>query len=362
MRPRLSIVGMLSRNRWFGNDRLRRSSVAIVIAVCLILSFFPQRYQAIVSLSPSDPKALGLGDAMSQLGSGTNVFGSQAALDLTVKIGKSLNVRQAVIKKLDLTTRLDDSELQVIRWLGSNVQIGTLRGGIIQIEMKNSDAALAQQIVAVYAEAIRDRLAVIARTQTTYKRQVLEDLVEQSSGRLARAQATYDAYRRNAGYSDPRKALTDVGERIPALEQSIFEKQRQLDAYRQFATRDNMQVRNVEAELAALRRQLTEAQAARTGDRGSINNVIVGGTEAARLKREVDISKDLYYSYQKFLQGTTVEDRTSDANMRILEPAYISPDRQINKVPFAVAILIFLLAMAIEFYRFRPPVGDAKAA
>jgi len=362
MMPPLSVVGMISHHPWFGNDRIRRVSLGALAAICLVFGFFPQKYHAIVSLSPSDPKSLGLGDAMSQLGSGTNVFGSQAALDLTVKIGRSVNVRRTVIKQLNLTQKLGKSELETLRWLSDNVVIGTLRGGIIQIEMTRRDPELARSIVGAYADAIRDQLAIIARQQTNYKRTVLEQLVDQAAGRLERAQAAYDVFRRSSGYGDPRKALAGLSERAPALEQAILEKQKVLDTYKKFATDKNMQVRSAEAELSALRRQLAQAQSERASETGTLAQVIGEGTKATKLKREVDISKDLYYSYQRFLQGTTVEDRTSDANMRILEPAYIDPARQLNKGPIALAAILILLALTIEFYGMRPPVGDAKVA
>ena len=65
----------------------------------------------------------------------------------------------------------------------------------------------------------------------------------------------------------------------------------------------------------------------------------------------------MYDGYLRYLQGTAVEDLTSTASIRVLEPAYVDTKRQIWSPALAAAIATFLLWMAIEFYRLRPPIG-----
>jgi capsule polysaccharide export protein KpsE/RkpR len=357
MTPRPSIIGRLSHNRWLGNDWLRRAVVVVLVIIFAVLTLFPEKQRAIVSLAPSDPSALGLGDTLQQLRAGNSAFGMQAAIDVTLRMGRSVYVRRAVAKQLGLPDRLDLDEVHTLRWMDKNVSIRSLRGGIVQIEVLNKDARLAHDLVSAYANQIRDRLGLIARQQTDYKRGILDNLVSSASVRLERAQAAYDSFRRTSEYGDPQTAVAQVASRIPALEQEILAKERALAAMRQFGTDANPQVQLVQADLASVRRQLAEAKSERS-DSGSLGAVINQSTRLQRLQRELETSRELYYNYRRFLQGTVVEDMTSNANMRILEPPYIDPDRQLNLLPMVLGIMILLVGLAIEFYRIRPPVGD----
>jgi len=134
----------------------------------------------------------------------------------------------------------------------------------------------------------------------------------------------------------------------------------ELNAARQFYTDDNMSVRQITAQLDALKRQLKQLQDINPKEDNSIGLVVSQSTEAERLERELALAKSLYYSYRRFLEGTSVEDLTSAANIRILEQPFVDTDRQYRLLPLVMAMLFFMLALVIEFYGLRPPVSEAK--
>jgi uncharacterized protein involved in exopolysaccharide biosynthesis len=342
------------RNRWLG-----RIILAVLIAICVFLSLFPERYRAASSLTPSDPNTLGLSGALGQLGAINTVFGNQAAVEVALKVGKSVLVRDTVAEKLKLKQRLNfPNDTTAHRWLADNVQIRSLRGGILLIETFNKDQEFARELVTAYSEATQLRLAEINRRQTEYKRDVLLKLVGEASNRVTRAQNAYDTFRLRTRYSDPELAMEAIGSRIPVLEAAIKAKEVQLNAARQFATEENMTVRQLIAERDALATQLNQAKATNPMQSNSVGRVVRASTEAERLTRELKIAKTLYESYMRYLEGTSVEDLTSLATVRVLEPPFVDTERQIDYRFAAIAMALALLLAAIEFYRLRPPVGD----
>lgn len=363
MTPPRDLIGTLSRSRPLRRPWIRRAVFAAALAVLAGLTFFPERYRAAVTLTPTDPSSLGLGAALGQLGALNSVFGSQAAVEISLKIANSVDTRRAVIRRLDLVRRLDlGSEVEASRWLEKHVSIRALRGSIVQVETFNRDPVFGRTLVGAVTDELRNRLAVIARRQTTYKRDILIQLVSQANDRLTRAQAAYDTFRRQTRFANPGGAIDAIGNRIPVLQAAIKAKEVELNAARQFATDENVSVKQILAEITSLRRQLAEFQALAPDNPNALGRVVEQSTEAQRLERELAVATSLYYNYRNYLAGTTVEDLTSLANVRILEQPFVDTDRQLNMGPMVLFILVLLLGGAIEFYALRPPVGDRRLA
>lgn len=359
MTPRRTIVGTIAnapllRDRWLG-----RAILAIILALLLFFSFFPERYRGAATLTPTDPTSLGLSGTLGQLGAINSVFGNQAAVEIALKIGRSFYARETVAQQLNLMERLDFSTPTAMhRWLERHVDIRSLRGGIVQFETLNSDPALAKDLVGAYASATQEELSRISRRQTEYKRDVLLKLVADASDRLASARGAYDTFRVRSRYANPGVSIDSIGSQIPLLQGEIRGKEVQLAAARQFATDNNMTVRQILAELQGLRAQLAKAKETNPAQEDSVGRAIIASTQAEKLQRELSISQALYDNYARYLEGTSVEDLTSTASVRVLEQPFIDTERQINWGPLAAAIALVLLWAAIEFYRLRPPVGE----
>ena len=358
--PPRSMVGTLAalpvvREPWW-----RRAILAALVALFAVLTLYPQQYRAAVSLTPTDPASLGLSGKLGQLGAVGNVFCNQAAVEVSLKVARSEYVRSLVARQLDLERVLGKSPVATHRWLERKVDIRALRGGIIQFEIKQRDPDFARAIVAAYGQAVRTQLAIIARNQTTQKRDILVQLVENASDALAQAQAAYDTFRLRTRYSSPQAAIYAAGDRVPELEAIIRSKEVQLSAIRQFATDENIRVRQVNAEISSLRAQLEAARSVSPTQRNSVGQVVRQSTQVDKLRRQLDLAQSLYDNYKRYLQGTSVEDLTSSANIRILEPPFVDTSRQFNTLPLALGLVTLLLGLAIEFYQLRPPLGEAR--
>ncbi|RYG75450.1 MAG: hypothetical protein EON59_18225, partial [Alphaproteobacteria bacterium] len=323
----------------------RRAIFVVLIAICLLFSLFPKEYRAASTLTPSDPSSLGLSGALGQLGALNTVFGNQTAVEVALKIGRSVRTRELVIKRMNLVERMGfANRIEASRWLEREVEISSLRGGIIQVECVNGDAELASALVATFTEALRSQLATIAVRQTRYKRDILLELVSDANKALAIAQSNYNDFRLKTRYSDPSFAIGAIGQRIPVLQAAIKAKEVELNAARQFATDDNISTRQIIAQIDALKVQLSQLQGSDPKADNSIGRVVRQSTEAERLERELTLAKSLYYNYRRFLEGTSVEDLTSAANIRVLENPFLDTDRQYRMIPLMLALLLALLA------------------
>jgi uncharacterized protein involved in exopolysaccharide biosynthesis len=110
--------------------------------------------------------------------------------------------------------------------------------------------------------------------------------------------------------------------------------------------------------LSALHQQLAQAKATNPQQEDSVGKLVSTSSQLFKLERELQVAKALYDSYMRYLQGTAVEDLTSTANVRVLEEPFIDTERQVFLPALAAALALFLLWGAVEFYRWRPPVGD----
>ncbi|HEV2044677.1 MAG TPA: hypothetical protein VGR05_08365, partial [Sphingomicrobium sp.] len=356
-----TMTGSFARLRWVSRPLPRRLVFAVLIAIFVLLGFFPERYRAAVTMTPSDPTTLGFNPTQVQLGALNNVFGNQAALEIALKVASSVQVRDRVARELDLQRKLGlDSRSETHRWLERNVDIRALRGGIIQIQMRLGDANFAKAIVGAYEEAARQQLAEISRRQTAYKQEVLTRLVTDSSDRLARAQGAFDTFRLGTRSPDPTIEAGLAGSRVNNLQQAIKNKQLELAGARQSYADDNLVIRQLLAEIAALRGQLAQAEATTPEQSQGVGRAVRTSTQFRKLQRELGIAQSLYDTYIRLLEGTVIDDMTSTANIRVLEPAFVDTSRQYNHPALALALALLLILLATEFYELRPPVGTRK--
>ncbi|NCP14022.1 MAG: hypothetical protein GW858_07650 [Sphingomonadales bacterium] len=349
----IAAMGFLAKFRW------RAVVFGSAILLTGLFALFPERYLANSSFTPTDRDSLGLAETLGQLGAVSSVFGNQAAVEVALRISNSDAVRDQVIKTASLAEQMPgETRIGLQRYLRKKVEVRSLRGGIILIEMLDTDPDHASEIVSAYQTAIQAELARVSRRQTAYKRDLLKRLVKEASDELSVAEQAYDTFRLENRYSDPRGRITSLGERVTFLETVIRAKEVDLAKAREVFAENNLTIRQLEAEVSALRRQLAEARSVAPQQSQGVGELIENSSQLYRLERDLETAKALYNSYLRYLRGTSVEDLTADANVRILEQPHVETKRQYWLPGVALSIAFLLLWLAIEAYRTRPMASD----
>jgi len=323
-------------------------------ALLALLSIFPQPQKAVASLSPMDQNQSGLASALAPLGGFAGYLGTQQIMDVYLKVGRSVEVRRKVIKSLKLNDRWGSaSESYLLRRLESEIEIKALRGSILQIEAKFYDGDFAVALVTAYAAAMRERLAEISQSQTSFKRAVLDGLMSDASKRLKAAEDKLNKFRRENDIPDIG-ALGGAGGRLPGLQTLLQNKESDLVLMQTYLAPGNYSVQALKAEIAEIRRQIELARKPDFSNPTSLERVIVRSTEYQYLIREVSFTQNLYESYMKLLEGTYLEDLVSVMNLRYLEDPHLDPGWQVNFFLFLPSIFLLLLIAAFEFRVIAP--------
>lgn len=362
------IVGSIAHHRWMAHNALRRTVLVLAAGALAGLAVWPVPYRAAVTLTPVDPSTLGVNPssnsgglgALSMLGSG-GAMSTQTLIESSLQVAHSVYVRQLVSRQLNLPARLDKDDLATLRWLEREVDARSLRGGIIEIDTKQHDPALALELAKAYADAIRQQMGIVNRNQNTIRQQALEKVLAQAGDRLGKAQEAYDAYRLKTGSGDPLTNALQVTSRAPALDDMIAAKQAEIEGLRRFATDNNFNVIKARTELQALQQRAANARSVTSQANGSVGGVVAQSREGLALRRELELSQMMYDATKRNLQGTLAESLVATVNIRVLEQPYLDPDRQYNVWALALLALVLGGGLAVEFYRLRPPLSARKA-
>ena len=150
----LGIIGTLAAHSrpWRG---WRRGAIALLVALCALLSVFPERHRVVMALSTGDsPCAPGM---RSDLPGATDDDSlCRAAIDRALWVAGSRGVREGALQRLSAADRASIDR--------ADVEIRAVRGGIIQISLVVTDDASARRITGAFAGAATDRLAMLSRS------------------------------------------------------------------------------------------------------------------------------------------------------------------------------------------------------
>ena len=360
----ISLLDFVVLSRWFQDNRKRRATFGVLLAILLGLSVFPRVYQASVKLAPQESNTAGLSAILSQLGGNyAALLGRNQPVEVDLAVARSFEVKRDVVRRLGIDDDKKPSEVRrAILRLDDQVDVQAMRGNLIEISVRDRNADKAINVADVYADAMQQRLGELSREATTNKRRILNLRFTEAQDRLARAEGAVNSFRRANQLALPETQLTLAVDQLSTLQGQLQAKQVQLQTALQFGTPQNVRVQALQTELRALQDQVDAADRnVRTAGGLTAAGIAPKALQYERLNRELKFSQALYDSYTRYLEGAAIEDLTADYGVMQIEPPFLEPELQFNLIPLALLFVVLLLGLASEFIVMRPPPGAVRS-
>lgn len=344
---------------WIGEARLRRRGYALGAAACALLSILPQPYVARAKIVPQDSSSIGLNSMMNALGGQLGSFasllgGAKQPIDMYLAVSRTPEVADMVIGFLKLDgPEAYGSARAARKALAHKVDIHSLTGGMIEVEVRTHDAAESERLTRAYVTAITTRLNALGNDRVQRKRGIVEKRFKEAALRVTKAEAALNAFRQSNNLAAPEAQLGSELSLRAGLQAQLQAKLVELQTARQFQGDENPALRALQSEVAELRAQIARSSAPSTGAAGP--NVAGLSQVSGRyldLYRDYRFAQALYEVYSRSSEEVTVEalaaETASDA--QVIEAPRLDIDRKYNIPAVALLMLIAMLAFFTEVY------------
>eukprot|EP01037_Dinobryon_pediforme_P010333 gene10333-10399_t len=339
--------------------RLRRRAYALLAIVLALLSLEPQPFVARAKIVPQDGNSIGLGSMMNALGSQFQGFaallgGARQPIDLYLAVARGYEVTTLVIQRLGLQDGGHyGSDHAARRALDRAVDVHSLTGGVIEIEVREHDPAAALALTQAYVAAITTRLNTLGLDRIDRKRAVVQARFREAGTRVTQAEAALRAFRLGHNLAEPEAQLGAELSLRAGLQAQLQARIVQLSTLERFQSAANPQIQSMQSEIAALRSQIARSVAPENGAAGPN---MAGLSEVSGryfdLYRDYRFAQALYDVYARASEEVAVEALAAEgaADAQIIEHPRLDIDRKVNIGPLALLVLVLLAAGFTEFY------------
>ncbi|MDO5115132.1 MAG: Wzz/FepE/Etk N-terminal domain-containing protein [Synergistaceae bacterium] len=278
----LDLFVILLRQRWFV---AKIATAFAVIAIVYALLATPIYKSTVLIMPPGGGAKSGAAAMLAASGMGDLLGASLATTsDTIVGVIKSPAVLDRVIDANGLMTReaegfsiigliksfLPKGEKEekmrskVRAALSENVQANAdKQSGIITVSVKDTSQDMAVTLAQSVFDETLSVMQEVAITPDAQKRLFLEEQIKNTGKELSQAENDLVAFQKRTGMMSTGGAPSDVTA-LAALQARMLAKEIELRAARRFATSENPQVKRLQAEYDAIRRQF-QADSAKTG-------------------------------------------------------------------------------------------------
>jgi hypothetical protein len=342
-----------------GDTRQRRWAYVILVAVLALLCIIPRPYVARAKVSPQDISSIGLGSMLGGVGAqfqglASLLGGGRQPVDMYLAVSRSIETTDDVIRRLKLVgpsgyASLDDAR----RALDRKVDIHSLTGGIIEVEVRTHDTREAEALTSAYVQAISRRLVTLGRERVERKRKVVLDRFKEAATRVTTSEAKLNEFRLRNRIAEPQSELGAAVQIRAGLEARLQAKLVELRIAQEFKGPENPQFVALQSEIATLRDQLartTKPDEGAGGPNAAGLSAISG--DYLNLYRDYKFSQALYEVYARTSEEVAVESLAGEtaSDVQVIEAPRIDVDRKFNIPAVALLALVILTALFTELY------------
>ena len=322
---------------------------AIGLAGAVLVAFLiPNSYTSTTRLMPPDQGPEGgmamlaalAGKAGGTVGGlGAQLLGSKTTGDLFIGILQSRTVEDDLIGKFNLRKlysdkRLEDARTELAKRTGLSQD---RKSEIITISVTDRNPRRAQQMAEEYVTELNSVVTNLNTSSAHRERVFLEGRLSQVQQSLESAEKQFSQFASKNTAIDIQeqgKAMIQAG---AALEGQLIAAQTELEGLRQIFTDNNVRVRETQARIDEIRRQLqklggtsspsTDAKAAPTTDAGSlypsIRELPILGVTYADLYRQMKVQEAVFEALTQEYELAKVEEAKETPSVKVLDPANI---------------------------------------
>jgi hypothetical protein len=347
------------------NPRIRRSAIALATVILGALTLWPQPYLARAQLFPNPTNGIlssligGGGGSASVLSS---LLGGAQSADVDLTLARSQQVFEEVAARLQASGRLNISGGRAVEKVRRAADIEVVRGGVLQISVRNHDRRFARDTVQAFVETVLRRAAAMSEDLTRGRKAAGAQLLNEATARLQESQTAMDRFRMQNHLPLPPVALGSAVARLSGLQASLAAEQASLSEILRFATPQSFEAQSAQARIAALEKEIAEQQ---TQPESQLSGPNLAGltpqiSTYENLYRNATFAQTQYVIYQRYMESLAADEVSAKLGLSVIQPTYISTTRQYNVRPFALLVIILILGVLAEFYVARPPPGEPR--
>lgn len=332
---------------WTQKGFIARVTAVGLVVVTVIAFLVPNRFTSTARLMPPDQSQGGsgmgmasmmlgalMGKASSTLGTlGGGLLGLKTTGDLFIGILQSRTVEDDLIAKFDLRKIYGDK-----RWVDARKHLANRtdvsqdrKSEIITIEVTDRSAIRAQQMAQEYITELNNVVTNLNTSSAHRERVFLEGRLGQVQQDLESAEKQFSQFASKNTAIDIQeqgKAMIEAG---AALEGQIIAAQTELEGLRQIFTDNNVRVRETQARVDELRRQLQKIGGKAGGvttsgesDASSlyppIRQLPLLGVAYADLYRRTKVEEAVFETLTQEYEFAKVEEAKETPSVKVLDP------------------------------------------